>query len=102
MDTLHEVAKTSEINEGEAKLVEMDDTEIALFNLGGEFYAIANECCHIGGSLCDGDIDGHKVICPWHGAEFDIKTGKALADPAEVPLESYPVTVDGDTIKVEV
>lgn len=64
MGTLHEVAKASEINEGEAKLVEVDGTEIALFNLGGEFYAITNECSHVEGPLCEGDIDGSKAICP--------------------------------------
>ncbi len=102
MGTIHEVAKTDEIGEGEAKLVEVDGQEIALFNVGGEFCALANECSHVGGPLCEGDIEDGKVICPWHGAEFDIKTGDALADPAEGPVESYPVTVDGDTIKVEV
>jgi len=102
MGTLQEVAKTGEINEGEAKPIEVDGTEIALFNLCGEYYAIANECSHVGGPLCEGDIEGGKVIYPWHGAEFDIKTGEALADPAEGPVESYPVIVDNGIIKVGV
>lgn len=102
MGTLYEVAKTDEIEPGTAKLVEVDGTEIALFNLNGEYYALANECSHIGGSLCEGDIEDNKVICPWHGAEFDIKSGDALCEPAENPVESYKVFVDGDSIKIEI
>ncbi len=101
MGSIHEVAKTDEIEPGEAKLIKIDGQEIALFNLNGEFYAISNECSHVGGPLCEGDIEGNKVVCPWHGAEFDIKSGEGLCDPAEGPVESYPVTVEGDVIKIE-
>lgn len=101
MGNIHEVATTDEIDSGSAKLVEVDGKEIALFNVNGEFYAIANECSHVGGPLCEGDIEDDKVICPWHGAEFDIKSGEALCDPAEGPVESYKVIVDGNIIKIE-
>ncbi len=67
MGSIHEVAKTDEIGPGEAKLIEIDGQEIALFNLNGEFYAISNECSHVGGPLCEGDVEGDKVVCPWHG-----------------------------------
>ncbi len=102
MGTLHEVAKTGDIEKGEAKLVEVDGKEIALFNINGEYFAIANECSHVGGPLCEGDIEDNKVICPWHGAEFDIKTGEDLCDPAEGPVESYAVQIEGDIIRIEV
>jgi nitrite reductase/ring-hydroxylating ferredoxin subunit len=101
MGTIHEVAKTDEIEPGTAILVEVDGKEIALFNLNGEFYAISNECSHVGGPLCEGDIEGDKVICPWHGAEFDIKSGESLCDPAEGPVESYKVHIEGDNVKIE-
>jgi len=97
-----EVAKFGEIADGEAKLVEVDDKEIALFNSGGKFFAIDNECTHVGGPLCEGELDGRTVTCPWHGAEFDITTGEVLAPPAEENVGCYKVVVDGDSIKIEV
>jgi nitrite reductase/ring-hydroxylating ferredoxin subunit len=97
-----QAAKVGEIADGEAKLVEIDAKEIALFNSGGEYYAIDNECTHVGGPLCEGDLDGHTVTCPWHGAEFDIRTGEVLGPPAEENVGCYKVTVEGDSIMIEV
>ena len=97
-----EVATVGEIAEGEAKLVEIDGKEIALFNSGGEYFAIDNECTHVGGPLSEGDLDGQTVTCPWHGAEFDITSGEVLGPPAEENVGCYKVTVEGDSIKVEV
>jgi len=96
-----EVAGVEEIVDGEAKLVEIEGKEIALFNSGGEYFAIDNECTHVGGPLCEGELDGHTVTCPWHGAEFDIASGEALAPPAEENVRCYKVSVEGDSIKIE-
>jgi nitrite reductase/ring-hydroxylating ferredoxin subunit len=101
MANLIEVAKTDEINPGEGKLIEVEGHEIALFNCEGSYYAIDNQCTHVGGPLCEGDLEGDKVICPWHGAEFDVKTGNVLGPPAEESVKSYRVQVDGDSIKIE-
>lgn len=101
MGNLVLAARVGDIAHGEAMLVEAEGREIALFNLGGEYYALDNECTHVGGPLCEGDIDGETVVCPWHGAEFDVKTGKVLAPPAEEDVKSYRVIVDGDKIMVE-
>jgi nitrite reductase/ring-hydroxylating ferredoxin subunit len=102
MANLVEVAKTNEIKPGEGKLIEVDGNEIALFNCDGSYYGIDNQCTHVGGPLCEGDLDGDSVICPWHGAEFDVKTGKVLGPPAEESVKSYRVQVDGDSIKIEI
>ncbi|MFQ5786987.1 MAG: Rieske (2Fe-2S) protein [Thermodesulfobacteriota bacterium] len=102
MANLVEVAKTNELEPGQGKLVEVEGKEIALFNCDGSYYAIDNECTHVGGPLCEGDLEGEKVTCPWHGAEFNIKTGEVLALPAEESVKSYRVKVDGDSIKIEV
>lgn len=102
MGDLIDVAAVGEIAPGEAKLVEADGREIALFNCGGEYYAIDNDCTHIGGPLCDGEIRGDTVTCPWHGSEFNIKTGEVLGPPADENVNSYRVHVEGGRILVEV
>ena len=102
MGELFDVAAVGEIGPGEAKLVEADGKEIALFNCDGEYYAIDNDCTHIGGPLCEGEISGDTVTCPWHGAEFNIKTGEVLGPPADENVNSYRVHVEGGRIKIEI
>jgi nitrite reductase/ring-hydroxylating ferredoxin subunit len=65
-------------------------------------YAIGDTCTHRGGPLSEGDVQGARVTCPWHGADFDLKTGAALGPPARKGVPSYKVVVEGDDIKVEV
>lgn len=102
MGNIVEAALIGEIGDGEAKLVEADGREIALFNCGGRYYALDNECTHVGGPLCEGEIEGERVICPWHGAEFSIKTGEVLEPPAEENVRSYRVLIEGEKIKIEI
>ena len=61
----------NEIEPGQARLVDVKGKEIALFNVDGEFFALDNTCTHRGGPLAEGEVAGHKVTCPWHGATFD-------------------------------
>jgi 3-phenylpropionate/trans-cinnamate dioxygenase ferredoxin subunit len=96
------VAKTDEIAPDQAKMVEVDDKRITLFNLQGNFYAIDDTCTHVGGPLSEGEIQGEKVTCPWHGSIFNIKTGEALGPPARTGVASYNVRVEGADIEVEV
>ena len=96
------VAKTSQIAPGQAKEVWVNNQQIALFNLGGTFYALVNECTHSGGPLSEGEIAGDQVTCPWHGAMFNIRTGEVLGPPAAEALAKYNVRVQGDDIEVEV
>jgi nitrite reductase/ring-hydroxylating ferredoxin subunit len=95
-------ASTSEIAPGACKLVVLKGKEIVLFNVEGEFFALANACTHEEGPLCEGEIEGHEVTCPWHGAKFDIRTGEVLADPAYDAVARYNVRVTGPDIEVEV
>ncbi len=96
------IGKASEIDDKCAKCVEVKGHSIAVFNLGGEFYAIDDLCTHEEGPLSEGHIEGEEVECPWHAARFNIKTGKALCAPA---CEDQPVfnirVVDGD-LEVEI
>jgi nitrite reductase/ring-hydroxylating ferredoxin subunit len=96
------VAKTDEVPPGQARLVEVGGKEIALFNVAGSFHAIDNNCTHVGGPLCEGELSGTEVICPWHGAAFDVTTGQVLGPPAGESVSRYNVRVEGSNIEVEV
>jgi nitrite reductase/ring-hydroxylating ferredoxin subunit len=67
----------------------------------GTFYAIGDTCTHKGGPLSQGKVLDWTVTCPWHGAQFDIRTGNVLTPPAPSGVPSYKVVVEGDEIKVE-
>src|ERR1700738_3617884 len=92
------VAKLSEIPPGTAKKVEVDGVEVLLCNVDGDMYAIEDVCTHDGGPLDQGELQGCKIMCPRHGATFDVTTGRALTLPAVVPLPTYDVRVEGDDI----
>jgi 3-phenylpropionate/trans-cinnamate dioxygenase ferredoxin component len=96
------VAKVSEVPRQSIKCVEAAGRKIALFNLGGEFYALADDCTHEGGPLSEGEIRGAEVECPWHGARFDIRSGKVTLDPAGEDVVRYNVRVSGENIEIEV
>src|SRR5438876_476285 len=95
------VATTDEIAPGQAKLVEVGGSEIALFNVGGSFHAIDNTCTHVGGPLCEGEIDGVEVTCPWHGAVFDVTTGNVLGPPAPEAVTCYKIHLENDDVIIE-
>ncbi len=95
MAQLVKVAERNDIPRGGKHVIELDDMEIAVFNVDDEqYYAVENICSHDGGSLGDGRIvNAYEVECPRHGARFDIRTGKALVMPAFEPIEAFPVTL---------
>ena len=94
------VAKVTEIPDPGTKLVEVEDRLVALFHVGGQFYALDDVCTHDGGPLAQGQLEGYHIICPRHGARFDIRTGKALTMPATEPTVAHEVKVEGDTVYV--
>ena len=105
----HVVATVSEILPGQRKLFTVRGRQIAIFNLSGEFFGLFNRCPHQGGPMCEGLItgliesdepgrynysrSGEIIRCPWHGWEFDIRTGQSFCDPSKVTLRSYKVEV---------
>ena len=90
------VVPAGELASGERLFVEIDDLVIVVFNIAGEYFAIQDECSHDGNSLEDGDLTGHQVACPRHGARFDVRSGKATALPAVEDIPAYPTrVVDG-------
>jgi len=88
-----DVASRDELSPGKHRVVDVDDVEIAVFNVDGEYYAIEDVCTHDGGQLTGGEIEHDCVVCPRHGAKFCVKTGEALTPPAYEPTETFPVRV---------
>ena len=113
----HIVATVDEIAPGQRKLVSVDGRDIGIFNVGGEFFAVANRCPHEGASLCKGRVvglvevqragsyqfsrRGEIVRCPWHGWEFDLRTGKSFCDPRRTKVRGYDLKVEPGGALVE-
>lgn len=113
----HIVAPVAEVPPGSRKLLTVKGRPIAVFNVGGTFYGLLNRCPHQGGSLCEGVItglvqsnrpgeysytrQGEILRCPWHGWEFDIRTGQSWCEPDRVQAKSYPVEVSAGRTLVE-
>jgi len=105
----HVVAAVHDIPPGSRRLVTVRGRPIAIFNIGGEFFGLFNRCPHQGGSLCEGELgglveadqpgeyrytrQGEILRCPWHGWEFDIRTGQSWCDPARIKARAYPVEI---------
>ena len=113
----HVVAAVGDIPPGGRKLVTVRGRPIAVFNLGGEFFGLLNRCPHQGGALCEGVLTGlveaptpgeytytrkgEILRCPWHGWEFDVRTGQSYCDPEKFRTKAYPVGVEAGKNVVE-
>jgi 3-phenylpropionate/trans-cinnamate dioxygenase ferredoxin subunit len=100
-----DVCAAAELPSGEMKLIEAPDgAKIGVFNCGGELYAIEDRCSHDDGPLAEGEFDGETctVECPRHGSLFDLSTGKPKTLPAYVPVRTFEVAIEDDTVKLEV
>ena len=86
-----EIIPASELPNGERLFVEIEGNSLVIFNIAGQFFAIADICSHDAGPLGEGDLEGFNVICPRHGAEFDVRTGKVVQLPAVDDIPAYPV-----------
>lgn len=92
------VADRTEIPEGKMKQVTVGASRIMVANVGGKFFAIGNVCTHMGGPLAGGRLEEHAVTCPWHGSQFDVRTGEVVRSPASKPEPRYEVRVEGENI----
>lgn len=96
------VDAASAIPPGGHQVLETDDVRIAVFNIEGEFFAIEDLCTHDYSTLTGGDLDGAKIVCPLHGAEFCLRTGEALTPPAYEDVATFPVRVsDAGVVEVQ-
>ncbi len=97
---LETVGPLAELPDGEGFLFRSGAYQIALFRAGAGVRALENECPHAGASLCSGFTDGKIVVCPWHGWEFDIESGKGIS-VAGIDVETFRVVIEDGIVKVE-
>jgi 3-phenylpropionate/trans-cinnamate dioxygenase ferredoxin subunit len=94
------IAPISDLPDGERLFLELDGRPIVVFNIAGSLFAIGDVCTHDNGPLGEGEVEEHEVICPRHGARFDIRTGKATSLPAIVDIPAYPTRIVDGNIEV--
>ena len=94
----HKVAREQDIPRGKTLCVEFDGREVLLCHTAEGLFAVDNLCTHAQARLCDGKLKGQRVLCPLHGAAFDVRNGSALSRPASIALRCYAVKVDGDDV----
>jgi 3-phenylpropionate/trans-cinnamate dioxygenase ferredoxin subunit len=95
-----QIAAENEVGDGERLFVEIDKQPIVVFRVAGKLFAIGDVCSHDDGPLGDGEIEGDEIICPRHGARFDIHTGKVRSLPAVMDIPAYPVRVRNGQIEI--
>jgi 3-phenylpropionate/trans-cinnamate dioxygenase ferredoxin subunit len=95
-----EICSSDEIPNGERLFVEIADKPIVVFNIAGQLFAVGDICTHDNGPLGDGLLEDHTIVCPRHGAEFDVRTGRVLQLPAVVDIPAYPVRVTAGNIEI--
>ena len=95
------VAQTADLAPGQMQAVEVNGKRIVLCNVDGAIFALSDECPHAGGWLSEGDLFGKEIVCPLHGATFDVTTGAVVEPPADEPLACYSVRITGADIEVK-
>jgi 3-phenylpropionate/trans-cinnamate dioxygenase ferredoxin subunit len=96
------VGRADDLREGDMRAFDVQDTKIAVANVGGTFYAFGDTCTHARCSLSEGDLEETTVTCLCHGSEFDVTSGQVLAPPAREPAASYETRVVGENIEIKV
>ncbi len=94
------VGKASEVGPGERAVYEVEEDYIAVFNVGGTYYAVEDRCTHDDGPLAEGEVVGLEIECPRHGARFDLRSGKVTRLPAVSPIRWFPVRVENGDLQI--
>lgn len=94
------VASTDDLPEGELLGASLDDVQVLVANVGGEYRAVDDVCTHAGCSLSDGWIEGDAIECACHGSVFDLRTGEVVQPPAGEPVPVYELRVEGEAIQI--
>ena len=102
MSDFVKVAKVTDLPDPGKLTLEVQDSVVVLFRVGGCFYCIDDLCTHDGGPLGEGRLEDHAIACPRHGAKFDIRTGQPLTMPATEPTLVHEVKVEGEDVYVRI
>ena len=95
------VGGANDIAENGMQVFDVDGTRVGVANASGRLYAFDNKCTHMGCSLAEGTLDGITVTCPCHGSQFDVTAGAVVRGPAQRPVRSRAIQVDGDDLLLE-
>lgn len=95
-----EVIDQNALAEGRHIVVDVEGTDIAVFKIDGEFYAIEDVCSHDGAEIASGELEGDEIICPRHGARFCVKTGAVKSPPAYEDIPCFPVRIENGKVQV--
>jgi len=98
---LVKLAEANELSPDQGKLVQVEGNDIALFNVNGTYHAMGAVCPHEDGPLHEGEVDGDTIICPWHGYDFNVKTGECPVD-SELRVLTYVVKTERNDVFIEV
>ena len=101
MPSYIKVATVSQIAPGTGMVANVNDKEVAVFNVDGTFYAIDNVCKHRGGPLGEGELEGETVTCPWHAWQYNVKNGSCLTKEG-IKMDTFEVQVEGDDVKIAI
>lgn len=96
------VLRMAELGEGQATAVQVNGVHVLVCQVEGQYYAVHAQCPHARQSLASGRLRGHEIVCPLHGARFDVRTGACTAGPAQQPIQRFPVTLEGGKVCVAV
>ncbi|OGO31405.1 MAG: hypothetical protein A2Z16_13560 [Chloroflexi bacterium RBG_16_54_18] len=91
-----------DIPTGGIRLIQFNSHRVAVYNVSGKFYATSEECTHAGGPLSEGVLKENEVVCPWHDSCFNVITGAVTCPPADEPLKTYQVIINGDIGRIEI
>jgi 3-phenylpropionate/trans-cinnamate dioxygenase ferredoxin subunit len=100
MPDFEKVASVNDLAPGDMLLIELNHQLICLANVDGAYYAISDDCTHVGGALSDGELEGYIVTCPMHAGQFDLRTGKAVRRPPREDVATYAVKIEGQDIYI--
>lgn len=92
--------KQDALSAGEKVVIDVEGTDVAIFNLAGEFYAIEDVCSHDGAEIASGELMGDEIICPRHGARFCVKTGEVKCAPAYENIATFPIRIENGVVQV--
>lgn len=96
------IARLNALADGQMLACRVEDVDVLLCRVDGRYYALANHCSHARQPLHTGRLRGHEIVCPLHGARFDVRDGRCLGAPATVPVQTFPVLIEGGKVNVSV